>query len=144
LNKSHGTVVQGPPGTGKSHTIANLVCHLLAEGKKVLIISHTARALQVLVNKIPENVSGLCVLLLGNDRAAKDSLNNSVSKILHEYHRWTPKKNIEKINSLKSDLDILRREEAKLLNQLTILREAETKSYQLQFGSYKGTLSQIA
>lgn len=144
LNKSHGTVVQGPPGTGKSHTIANLVCHLLAEGKKVLITSHTARALQVLVNKIPENVSGLCVLLLGNDRAAKDSLNDSVSKILHEYHRWTPKKNIEKINSLKSDLDILHCEEAKLLNQLTILREAETKSYQLQFGSYKGTLSQIA
>ncbi|MGE5599552.1 MAG: hypothetical protein ACM3XS_09250 [Bacteroidota bacterium] len=25
--------MQGPPGTGKSHTIANLICHLLATGQ---------------------------------------------------------------------------------------------------------------
>ena len=30
LNQSDGVLVQGPPGTGKSHTIANLICHLLA------------------------------------------------------------------------------------------------------------------
>jgi hypothetical protein len=36
LRGQDGVVVQGPPGTGKSHTIANLVCHLLASGKRVL------------------------------------------------------------------------------------------------------------
>ena len=30
INERRGVLVQGPPGTGKSHTIANLVCHLLA------------------------------------------------------------------------------------------------------------------
>jgi AAA domain len=30
INRQRGVLVQGPPGTGKSHTIANLVCHLLA------------------------------------------------------------------------------------------------------------------
>ena len=35
VSKSHGVLVQGPPGTGKSHTIANLICHFLAVGKRV-------------------------------------------------------------------------------------------------------------
>jgi Cdc6-like AAA superfamily ATPase len=34
LDVSDGVVVQGPPGTGKTHTIANVICHYLAEGKR--------------------------------------------------------------------------------------------------------------
>src|SRR5262249_51472807 len=45
LRTRQGVLVQGPPGTGKSHTIANLVCHLLANGKRILVTSHTPRAL---------------------------------------------------------------------------------------------------
>lgn len=30
LHTNDGVVVQGPPGTGKTHTIANVICHLLA------------------------------------------------------------------------------------------------------------------
>jgi Cdc6-like AAA superfamily ATPase len=33
LAKSRAVLVQGPPGTGKTHTIANLLGHLLAQGK---------------------------------------------------------------------------------------------------------------
>jgi hypothetical protein len=36
-----GVLVQGPPGTGKSHTIVNLVSHLLACGQRVLVTSQT-------------------------------------------------------------------------------------------------------
>jgi len=32
-----GVLVQGPPGTGKTHTIGNLIGHLLAQGKSVLV-----------------------------------------------------------------------------------------------------------
>ena len=32
IQAASGVLVQGPPGTGKSHTIANLICHLLATG----------------------------------------------------------------------------------------------------------------
>src|SRR5262249_27395481 len=32
LEKHGGVLVQGPPGTGKTHTIANLIGHLLAQG----------------------------------------------------------------------------------------------------------------
>ncbi|MGH7961517.1 MAG: AAA domain-containing protein, partial [Burkholderiales bacterium] len=37
LETSDGVVVQGPPGTGKTHTIANVICHYLANGKRVLV-----------------------------------------------------------------------------------------------------------
>jgi len=62
-----GVLVQGPPGTGKSYTIANLICHLLATGKRLLVTSHTARALRVLKKYIPREFAPLCVSLLGDD-----------------------------------------------------------------------------
>jgi AAA domain len=68
LARHRGVVVQGPPGTGKSHTIANLISHLLAIGKRVLVTSHTARALEVLKDKLPEDVAGLCVSVVGDGR----------------------------------------------------------------------------
>lgn len=48
------SVVQGPPGTGKSQTIANLLCHLAANGKKVLFVSQKAQALKVVKDKLNE------------------------------------------------------------------------------------------
>ena len=70
LNRGTGVLVQGPPGTGKSHTIANLIAHLLATGQRVLVTSQTPRALRVLQEKLPNEIADLCVLLLGDDRAA--------------------------------------------------------------------------
>lgn len=45
-------VVQGPPGTGKSETIANLLCHLAAQGHKVLFVSQKSQALKVVKDKL--------------------------------------------------------------------------------------------
>ncbi|PIS14796.1 hypothetical protein COT64_00745 [Candidatus Shapirobacteria bacterium CG09_land_8_20_14_0_10_39_12] len=45
-------VIQGPPGTGKSQTIANLLCHLAANNKKVLFLSQKAQALKVVKDKL--------------------------------------------------------------------------------------------
>ncbi|HEX3960212.1 MAG TPA: AAA domain-containing protein, partial [Trebonia sp.] len=36
LAEHRGVTVQGPPGTGKTHTIANLISHLVGHGKRVL------------------------------------------------------------------------------------------------------------
>ena len=54
-----GVFVQGPPGTGKSHTIVNLICHLLASGKRVLVTSQTPRALRVLRDKIAKELPAI-------------------------------------------------------------------------------------
>lgn len=81
LSKNFGVVVQGPPGTGKSHTIVNLICHLLAHGKRVLVTSQTDRALKVLNNKIPEEIKSLCISILGDDSKSMEDLDEAVRKI---------------------------------------------------------------
>ncbi|MBV9101906.1 MAG: topoisomerase DNA-binding C4 zinc finger domain-containing protein [Candidatus Dormibacteraeota bacterium] len=61
--------VDGPPGTGKSLTIANLVCHLVATGRTVLVTSQKDKALQVVDEKLRELDSPLLPLtLLRRDR----------------------------------------------------------------------------
>ncbi|MGN1125119.1 MAG: AAA domain-containing protein [Candidatus Gastranaerophilaceae bacterium] len=44
--------VQGPPGTGKSQTIVNLVAHLIAQGKTVLVASRMDKAVDVVADRL--------------------------------------------------------------------------------------------
>jgi superfamily I DNA/RNA helicase len=74
-------LVQGPPGTGKTHTIANLLGHLLAQGKRVLVTAHTPKALRVLRKKVVEPLQPLCISVLHNDKQSQEELQSSVQKI---------------------------------------------------------------
>lgn len=74
-------LVQGPPGTGKTHTIANLLGHLLAQGKRVLVTAHTPKALRVLRQKVVEPLQPLCISVLHNDKQSQEELQASVRKI---------------------------------------------------------------
>ena len=67
LDQRGAVLVQGPPGTGKTHTIANLIGHLLAQGKSILVTSHTSKALQVLREKVVEPLQPLCISQLTDD-----------------------------------------------------------------------------
>ncbi len=46
--------VAGPPGTGKSQTIVNLVAHLIANGKTVLVASRMDKAVDVVAQRLNE------------------------------------------------------------------------------------------
>ena len=46
--------VYGPPGTGKSQTIVNLVAHLIAKGKTVLVASRMDKAVDVVADRLNE------------------------------------------------------------------------------------------
>ena len=126
LNR-HGTVlVQGPPGTGKSHTIGNLIGHLLAEGKRVLVTAHTAKALQVVRSQVVENLQPLCVSVLDDDLRSRDELEKSVTAVL------------EKLNSydavqLRREAKRFSIERSRLLEELAEARkkalEARTSEY---------------
>ncbi|MEZ5401908.1 MAG: AAA domain-containing protein [Bryobacteraceae bacterium] len=79
----HGSVlVQGPPGTGKTHTIANLIGHLLSQGKSVLVTSHTSKALRVLRNHVVPELQALCVSVLDSDVESRKQLETSVDSIV--------------------------------------------------------------
>jgi very-short-patch-repair endonuclease/Cdc6-like AAA superfamily ATPase len=74
-------LVQGPPGTGKTHTIANLLGHLLAQGKRVLVTAQTPKALRILRDKVVEPLQPLCVSVLQNDKKSHEELQQSVRQI---------------------------------------------------------------
>jgi very-short-patch-repair endonuclease len=81
LDRSGSVIVQGPPGTGKTHTIGNLVGHLLAEGKSILVTAQTAKALRVVRDKVPELLQPLAVSVLGSDQEARRQLESSIGTI---------------------------------------------------------------
>ena len=64
LAKGKAVLVQGPPGTGKTHTIANLLGYLLAQGKTVLVTAHTTKALRVLREQVDKALQPLCLSML--------------------------------------------------------------------------------
>ena len=67
LEVHNGVVVQGPPGTGKTHTIANIICHYLAQGKRILVTSMKDPALVVLQEQLPEDIRPLAISLLTSE-----------------------------------------------------------------------------
>ena len=81
LAQHRGVTVQGPPGTGKTHTIANLIGHLVGHGKRVLVTSQKEQALVVLRDKIPESIRDLSVAVLGSSAASLAQLDQSVQAI---------------------------------------------------------------
>ncbi|MFC8373152.1 AAA domain-containing protein [Streptomyces sp. NPDC057239] len=144
LRANRLVVVQGPPGTGKTHTIANLVTDLLAQGKRVLITSHTPRALRVLRDKLPENIRDLCVSRTEDGAAAQRELEASVQRILSEYAGYDPRASQKDIRTLQARLAAARSAQRAMLRDLAVLREQETHRFEAEIGDYTGSLQEIA
>jgi very-short-patch-repair endonuclease len=137
-------VVQGPPGTGKTHTIANLVTDLLAHGKRVLITSHTARALQVLRDKLPDELRPLCVSRTDDGALGQQELEHSVKGILAQHGTYDPAYSAAEIKRLTDRLREARLQQGNALLDLRTVREMDTFVYSADIGDYTGTPLQIA
>jgi superfamily I DNA and/or RNA helicase/very-short-patch-repair endonuclease len=87
LEAHDGVVVQGPPGTGKTHTIANVICHYLAQGKRVLVTSMKDPALAVLQEKLPESIRPLAISLLTSEAEGMKQFEFAIHKIAAEITR---------------------------------------------------------
>lgn len=75
-------VVQGPPGTGKSLTIANVACHLVARGKRVLISAQKDKAMEVVDGLLRQlELAQLPMTLLRHDKDSKQELRNRLDSI---------------------------------------------------------------
>ncbi|HNS22310.1 MAG TPA: AAA domain-containing protein [Sedimentisphaerales bacterium] len=144
LRGASGVLVQGPPGTGKSHTIANLVCHLLATGQRTLITAKTPRALQVLEELLPKELRPLCINLLGTGLEEKRSLESSVGGILRKNEKWNERRAAEERKHLESKLRELREDKAQVDRRLRDIRESETHTQSVAEGAYRGTAARIA
>ncbi|MCD2451067.1 AAA domain-containing protein [Methylicorpusculum oleiharenae] len=105
LEKAAGVAVQGPPGTGKTHTIANVICHYLATGRRVLVTSRGETALEVLQSKIPEPVRALTVALMSSDREGVRQFQASIEAIQHQVTQLNPEQTRHAIATLESGID---------------------------------------
>jgi len=82
LEKSDGLVVQGPPGTGKTHTIANIISHMLATGRRVLVVSHGETALTVIRDQLPEGVRDLAISVTTSEREGLKQVEKAIGLML--------------------------------------------------------------
>lgn len=131
LVKHDAVLVQGPPGTGKSHTIANLICHLLAQGKKVLVTSEKERALEVLGQKVPSGIRELCVQVLSGDIGAVSDLELSVRRIAESLEQKDVVEIEVQIEKLQRELVMTRQVKERLQNRMKMSAEQEHETRQM-------------
>jgi len=144
LQASACVLVKGPPGTGKSHTIANLICHLLASGERILVTAQAPKALAVLRSLLPPEVRDLCVTTLGSSYEDRRQLEESVSRILQRRDTLSgPLFGNTAAGEAEQHLNDVQDALARVGRKLRTWREAETHSHTLQ-GGYRGTAAQIA
>ncbi|MEA1648791.1 DUF3320 domain-containing protein [Nitrospirillum sp. BR 11164] len=67
-------VLDGPPGTGKSQTIANMIAHNLALGRKVLFVAEKRAALDVVHRRLVAHGLGPFCLELHSNKASKQDV----------------------------------------------------------------------
>jgi hypothetical protein len=84
LEVSDGVVVQGPPGTGKTHSIANVISHYLASGKRVLVTSMKEPALAVLRESLPGGIQPLAISLLTSEFEGMKQFEHAIHRIASE------------------------------------------------------------
>jgi len=107
LDISDGVVVQGPPGTGKTHTIANVICHYLAEGKRVLVTSMKDPALAVLQEQLPDEIRPLAISLLTSERDGMKQFEHAIQKIASEVQSLDRGSTARAISHLEESIDVL-------------------------------------
>lgn len=124
IENYNAVLVQGPPGTGKTHTIANLMGHFLSQGKSVLVTSHTKKALNVLIDKIPVGLQNLCVSLLDDTNKDMERSIDGISEIISGHSTLELTETVSKLTL----------ERNKILNELT---ETRNKITSIKFKEYQ-------
>jgi len=121
LESYDGVVVQGPPGTGKTHTIANVICHYLAEGKRILVTSMKEPALVVLQQHLPEDIRPLAIALLSNEQDGMKQFEHSIQKIAYEIQNLDRPSTENSIKLLETTIDTLHGRLAQIDRQISAL-----------------------
>lgn len=133
LERYGAVLVQGPPGTGKTHTIANLIGHLLSQGNSVLVTSHTEKALTVLKEKVyrdpqdPElNLQNLCISILSSTSQKKE-MDEAINEIASKSSSMDLHSSLRKIERLEEERKEMVNQSKRLIEELVRARSMEYK-----------------
>ncbi|MEE8139114.1 MAG: AAA domain-containing protein, partial [Thermoanaerobaculia bacterium] len=126
LEETGAVLVQGPPGTGKSHTIANLIGHLLAQKKSILVTSHASKALRIVREHVAKPLQSLCVSVIYSDEESSKQLEESITGIVNYLATTSQRKLRKEIDQLVGKRASLKSRHAELRRTLL---EAVTDEY---------------
>jgi very-short-patch-repair endonuclease len=132
LEHGKGVVVQGPPGTGKTHTIANIICHYLAQGKRVLVTSKGESALTEVLGKLPERIRPLSVALLSNERNGMKQFEHSIQTIASSVASMNPTRAAAEIASLEEKLNQLHAKISHVDHSVAAYADQHMRNYTFQ------------
>ena len=104
VGQENMVLVQGPPGTGKSHSIANIITHLLSQGKKVLVTAKTDQALKALQNHLPDEFLDLVVYFLSTGKRNENDLVKSVRQLQDSIDSYDQNEVTEEIAKFEKQL----------------------------------------
>ena len=107
LDISDGVIAQGPPGTGKTHTIANVICHYLAEGRRVLVTSMKDPALAVLQEHLPDEIRPLAISLLTSEQDGMKQFEHAIQKIASDVQSLDRTSTQRAIRHVEETIDVL-------------------------------------
>lgn len=128
IQRRTGITVQGPPGTGKSHTIANIISHYVAYGKRVLVVAEKEQALGVVAEKVPAAIRDLTVSVLGADEVSRRRLESSIRAIQTRVTVLDRADSADAIKRLSDELDAIDRLIATTTGQLLSTRQGEVEA----------------
>ncbi|GIF41000.1 AAA domain-containing protein [Actinoplanes xinjiangensis] len=131
LAHHRNVAVQGPPGTGKTHTIRNLICHLMANGKRVLVVAQKEEPLRVLRDGLPEEVQPLCLAVLGRTTDQLVQLQLAARELSDRAATLDKEAEERRVDRLTRNLEEAERELAAAMAGLRLIAESEAQTYQI-------------
>jgi very-short-patch-repair endonuclease len=102
-------VLDGPPGTGKSQTIANMIAHNLALGRKVLFVAEKRAALDVVYRRLVDYKLGPFCLELHSNKASKQDVLSQLDNAWTTAEESPAEEWSRRANELKARRDTLNR-----------------------------------
>ena len=136
LQRSDGLVVQGARGAERTAAIANVVCHHLALGLRVLVVSRNEAALAQLFEKLPRAIRDLTVNLTGSDKEVLKHAETVVGRLLSIVESMNLRDQVDQVNRLERDIIVTSQDISRLDDEI-----ADIASRNLQHPSGAADLS---
>ncbi|MEH0823175.1 MULTISPECIES: AAA domain-containing protein [unclassified Micromonospora] len=131
LAQHRNVAVQGPPGTGKTHTIRNLICHLMAHGKRVLVVAQKEDPLRVLRDGLPAEIQSLCLAVLGRSTDQLVQLQLAARELSDRGATLDKGMEQQRVDRLRRQLEETERDLGQTLGTLRTLAENESAHYEI-------------
>ncbi|MEU1751154.1 AAA domain-containing protein [Micromonospora matsumotoense] len=131
LAQHRNVAVQGPPGTGKTHTIRNLICHLMAHGKRVLVVAQKEDPLRVLRDGLPPEIQPLCLAVLGRSADQLVQLQLAARELSDRGATLDRRAEQQKVDRLRRQLEEAERDLGLALAGLRAMAEHESARYDI-------------